>query len=88
MPLCRRGGRLTFSCSNSLRCTSLRQLLAVIRLPLRCSARPYGGGDGVGFGFGFGFGWWGGEEPEFAAPSVCCAAKSRADSQIRLHAAS
>jgi hypothetical protein len=27
----------------------------LIRLPLRCSALPHGGGDGVGFGFGFGW---------------------------------
>ena len=32
--------------SNSLRCTSLKQSLALIRLPLRCSALPHGVGEG------------------------------------------
>ena len=34
------------SSSNSLRCSSLKQSLALIRLPLRCSALPHGVGEG------------------------------------------
>ena len=44
------------SSSNSLRCTSLKQSLALIRPPLRCSALPHGVGDRVGRGCGRGIG--------------------------------
>ena len=41
----------------------LRQSLALIRLPLRCSALPHGVGNGVGGGCGFGIGRYGGQSP-------------------------
>ena len=43
-----RCSRQAGSRSNSLRCTSLRQSRALIRLPLRCSALPHGVGMGSG----------------------------------------
>ena len=70
------------SSSNSLRCTSLKQSLALIRLPLRCSALPHGVGE------------WGRKRMRlrsrvflgstqirraFSAPCGCFAAKLRSD---------
>ena len=79
-----RCSRQAGSSSNSLRCTSLKQSLALIRLPLRCSALPHGVGMGSGAkadtdsesGI---FGVRAQIRRAFVAPCGCCAAKLRSD---------
>jgi hypothetical protein len=81
------GSRQAGSSSNSLRCTSLRQSLALIRLPLRCSALPHGvlgmGSDaGADLDADAGSGIFGVRAQirrAFVAPCGCFAAKLRSD---------
>ena len=76
-----RCSRQAGSSSNSLRCTSLRQSRALIRLPLRCSALPHGvcemeSGADADSGI---FGVRAQIRRAFVAPCGCCAAKLRSD---------
>ena len=76
-----RCSRQAGSRSNSLRCTSLKQSRALIRLPLRCSALPHGGGD-MGSGADADSGIFGVRAQirrAFVAPCGCFAAKLRSD---------
>ena len=79
-----RCSRQAGSSSNSLRCTSLKQSLALIRLPLRCSALPHGVGMGSGAKANTDsesgiFGVRAQIRHAFGAPCGCCAAKLRSD---------